>query len=151
MGERCLQLKENDVWESADDPYLELMTLVYLLNVKHSSIQGEIIGVQDLKDAHFFQGPHAIQKAPLVARFGEHPEELKKASKRLGGSILDMADAAICLMPFPKIPIYYVLWAGDQEFTANLSILFDKSIEKHLSADAIWGIVAWVTDTLINT
>jgi hypothetical protein len=53
-------------------------------------------------------------------------------------------------MPFPKIPLYYVLWAGDEEFEASLSILFDKSIERHLSADAIWGVVAWVSDALVN-
>jgi hypothetical protein len=150
MAKRCLQVNQKDGWKSFDDPYLELMTLVYLLNVKHNGVQGEMVGVQDLKDAHFFQGPHALRKNSILARFGEHPEELKLAGERLGGSILDIADAAICLRPFPKIPIYYVLWTGDEEFSANLSILFDKSIERHLSADAIWGVVAWVSDTLIN-
>ena len=61
-----------------------------------------------------------------------------------------MADAAVCLKPFPKIPVYYILYAGDEEFPAKLSVLFDRSIERHLSADAIWGLVGLVSDALLN-
>ncbi len=150
MGKKCLQRKKTGAWESVNDPYLELMTLVYLLNVKHIGIQNELVSVKDLKDAHIIQGPHALKKTPLLARFGEHPEDLKKVGERLDGSLLEMADVTICVKPFPKIPVYYVLWVGDEEFPANLSVLFDKSIERHLSADAIWGVVAWVSDALIN-
>jgi hypothetical protein len=92
-----------------------------------------------------------LKKKTLLARFGGKPADLKKAGLQYGASILDLADAAICLTPFPKIPLYYLLWAGDEEFSASLSILFDRSIEHHLSADAIWGIVTWVSDALVNT
>lgn len=150
MAESCLESKQPGGWKRVDDPFLELMTLVYLLNVKQGALQGEMIGVQDLKDAHFFQGPHQLKTSSLIARYGHDPDKFKLAGQGLGGSVLEMADAAVCLTPFPKIPVYYVLWAADEEFPANLSILFDKSIERHLSADAIWGIVAWVSDALVN-
>jgi len=42
------------------------------------------------------------------------------------------------------------VWGADEEFAAKVSILFDRSIEYHLSADAIWGIVSVTTDTLLN-
>lgn len=146
----CLQRKQAGAWKRFDDPFLELMTLVYLLNVQKSGLAGEMVGVRDLKDAHFFQGPHELKKSSLISRYGRHPERFKQAGQVLGGSTLAMADASICLWPFPKIPVYYVLWAGDEEFPASLSILFDRSIERHLSADAIWGMVAWVSDALVN-
>ena len=56
------------------------------------------------------------------------------------GTGLPVADAAICLRPFPRIPVYYLLWGGNEEFPAKFSILFDRSIDHHLPADAIWCI-----------
>ena len=62
---------------------------------------------------------------------------------------MDMADAAYKFLSLPKIPVYYLLWEGDEEFGPDLKILFDRSIEKHLSADAIWGVVNLVSDALL--
>ena len=150
VEQHCLQHRKGTEWEPWEHPYLELMTLAYLLQVTHSRVKGRMVGVMDLKDAHFFQGPHTIDTAALVKRYGQDPEGFKAAGRQLGGATLDMADAALCLEPFPKIPIYYVLWAGDEEFPAKLTVLFDKSIELHLSADAIWGVVGLVSDALLN-
>ena len=60
-----------------------------------------------------------------------------------------MADTAFKFLPFPKAPLYYLLWEGDEEFRPNMNILFDKSIERHLPADAIWGVVRLVSDELL--
>jgi hypothetical protein len=67
----------------------------------------------------------------------------------MGGEPIDMADVAYKLSPLPKIPLYYLLWEGDEEFQPHLSILFDRSIESHLSADAIWGLVNLVSIRLL--
>lgn len=151
VEKKCLQRRAGAQWELWEHPYLELMALAYLLQVSHSRVKGEMVGIMDLKEAHFFQGPHTIDTVPLVKRYGRDPQGFQKAGRQLGGAALDMADAAVRLEPFPKIPIYYVLWAGDEEFPAKLTVLFDKSIELHLSADAIWGIVGLVSDALLNT
>ncbi len=150
VDKRCLQHRNGEVWEPLEHPYLELMILAYLLKVTYGDIKGEMVGVMDLKTAHFFQGPHTIDITPLVKRYGEDPRGFKQAGKQLGGTFLEMGDAAFCLNPFPKIPFYYILWAGDEEFPAKLSVLFDRSIELHLPADAIWGLVGLVSDVLLN-
>ena len=151
VGHKGLERLEGEGWVPWEHPYLELMTLAYLLQVTHSRVKDQMVGVMDLKDAHFFQGPHTIDTAPLVKRYGKDPEAFKAAGIQLGGEILDMADAAFCLEPFPKVPIYYLLWAGDDEFPAKMTVLFDKSIDLHLAADAIWGIVGLVSDALLNS
>ncbi len=61
-----------------------------------------------------------------------------------------MADAAFQLQPFLRIPLYYILWAEDEEFPARLNVLFDHSIEQHLSADGIWGVVDLVSSALLK-
>lgn len=136
--------------EKIENPFLELIILVYLLNVSSDDPSQDIISVRDLKNAHFFQGPHELQTAPLLDLYGNNLERFKSAAESLGGKSLDMAEAAYMLLPFPKIPLYYLLWEGDDEFEPNLSILFDRSIEKHLAADAIWGLVNLVSNYLLS-
>jgi len=138
------------LWRPTVDPFLELMLLVYLLNAADHPFANEMVGALDLKDAQFFQGPHELKTDRLIAKFGDHPELLLAAGEALGGNSQQLADAAICVRPFPKIPVYYLLWRADAEFPAKVSILFDRSIEAHLPADAIWGIVSVTTDKLLN-
>ena len=151
MEKRCLWRLSPDQREKIDHPLLELVILVYLLNVASDLLSREMVSVNDLKDAHFFQGPHVLKIAPLIERYGRDLDGFKKASENLGGELLDMADAAYRFSPLPKIPLYYLLWEGDDEFQPHLSILFDRSIERHLSADAIWGLVNLVSNELLKS
>ena len=136
--------------EKIENPFLELIILVYLLNVSSDNTGEDIISVRDLKNAQFFKGPHELQTAPVLDLYGNNLEGFQSAAESLGGKSLDMADASYMLLPFPKIPLYYLLWVGDDEFEPNISILFDRSIEKHLSADAIWGLVDLVSNYLLS-
>jgi uncharacterized protein DUF3786 len=150
MGNRSIHHLKVNKREKIENPFLELIILVYLLNVSSDDPSQDIISVRDLKNAHFFQGPHELQTAPLLDLYGNNLEGFKSAAESLGGKSLDMADAAYMLFPFPKIPLYYLLWEGDDEFEPSLSILFDRSIEKHLAADAIWGLVNLVSKYLLS-
>ena len=145
----CIKRRDDDRWEKIENSLLELVILVYLLHVTPSTLADEMISVKDLKDAHFFQGPHTLKTAPVLERYGDDLAGFKLAAEKLDGEPMDLADAAYRLTPLPKIPLYYLLWEGDEEFKPNLSILFDRSIERHLSADAIWGLVILVSDALL--
>ena len=61
-----------------------------------------------------------------------------------------MADIAYKLHPFPRVPLYFLLWRGDDEFAPQMSVLFDRSIEKVLAADAIWALVNRVSTALLE-
>ena len=121
---RCLYRQVQDHWERTDKPLLELLCLVYLLNTGPQLLSYKMVSTQELKSAHFFKGPHEVET-------------------------MDLADAAYKLLAFPKVPLYYLFWKGDQEFGPGLSVLFDQSVEHHLAADAIWGLVNLVSDVLI--
>ena len=149
--ERCLKGERGGQWEQIRYPLMELIFLVYLLKVGPEPLASEMIGVQELKERHFFQGPHELKTAPIVERYGRDPAALKKAAESLGGRKQDLADVAFTIYPFPKVPLHYLLWVGDDEFEARLSVLFDRSVERHLTADAIWGIVTLATDALLRT
>jgi hypothetical protein len=151
FNERCLKRDKGQGWQSTQDPLLELIAVVYLNNVKNLYPLGkEIVGVKDLKEAHFFQGPHALQINPLLKRYGRDMHGFKEAAKFLEGHPLDMADCAYRLLPFPRIPVYYLFWQGDAEFDPRISVLFDRSIEEVFAADAIWGLVSRISTALLQ-
>jgi hypothetical protein len=135
-------------WAPVDAPLLELLSLVYLLHVGPEELSRDMVSAKEFKSAHFFRGPHTLKTGPLLARYGHDLEGFKRAAQVLGGEILDLADASCRLLPFPKAPFYYLFWRGDDEFQPTLSILFDRSIERHLPPDAIWGLANLVSDIL---
>lgn len=142
LSNRCLLRNRDGGWQMDDDPLLKLATVVYLKNVNAVYPLGQdMVGVKDLKEGHFFAGPHELRTGPLMERFGHHPEGFRRAGLALDGHPLEMADAAVQLFPFPRVPIYFLLWAGDDEFQPRLQVLFDRSIEHVLPADAIWALV----------
>ena len=152
-----VNIKDRSFWKETDsepkmlrNPLLELMVMVYLNNASPFSIRNEMISINDLKDVHFFQGPHELRTEPVVNRYGNDLNGFIDAARYLGGQPIDAGDAGFKLLPFPKIPLYYILWEGDKEFKPRLSVLFDKSIERHLAADGIWGTVNLVSHVLVK-
>ena len=145
-----LKINKQGMWETLSHPLLELLSLVYLLNAGPEGVSNEMVSVQQLKTSHFFQGPHQLNIDPLIRRFGNDAEGFKSAALNIGGELQNLADASFKILTFPKVPLYYLLWRGDEEFNPRLSVLFDGSIEKHLSADAIWGLVSLVSDALLK-
>jgi len=151
INERCLKRMQNGQWEQSDDPLLEVLTLLYLNKVdKLYPLGRDIVGPLDLKEAHYFKGRHLLKTGPLLERYGNDLAGFRQAAQYLEGKPMEMADAAYMLLPFPRVPLYYLLWEGDEEFPAKLSVLFDRSIENLLSASAIWSLVDWVSTELLR-
>lgn len=148
---RCLMRRSERKWETTADPLLELTTVLYLINVKDIyPIGRDIVGVKDLKEGHFFQGPHALKTEPLLRRYGNDLRGFREAAEHLAGEPVEMADAAYRLLPFPRMALYFLLWQGDQEFEPQMSVLFDRSIEAIFAADAIWALVNRVAIALLQ-
>lgn len=152
LAGRCLLRYRQNCWQPDEDPLLTLVVVMYLKNIKAVYPLGQdMVGVKDLKEGHFFAGPHALRTEPLVARFGHTPQAFLKAGAALDGQPLDMADAAVRLLPLPRVPLYFLLWRGDEEFKPRIRVLFDRSIENSLPADAIWALVNRVSCALAQT
>jgi len=149
-GHRLLRV-QGDERIPLDDPLLELATLVYLNRVDIVlPIDRDIVGLQDLKESHFFVGPHELRTAIVRERYGKDPKAFQQAVTALDGRLEDMADAAGRLLPFPRMPLYFLIWFADDEFPADLRVLFDRSIERFLPADAIWALVNRVATALAD-
>jgi hypothetical protein len=134
------------------DPLRELVTLLYLMNVQPASPgEGGLIGVGDLKEAHYFRGPHVLDLKGLVDRFGYDAKGFRHAATLLGGEAVDMADVGCRLVPYPRAPLTFLLHEGDEEFQPKMTVMFERSIEGIFSASGIWSLVKVATRALLQS
>ena len=151
FNDRCLKRDADSDWQKTEDPLLELVTVLYLANVSGLyPMDRDIVGVKDLKEAHFFQGPHALRTEPLIRCYGSDLSGFSRTAEHLEGQRQDMADMAYRLLPFPRVPLYYLIWQGDDEFEPEVTVLVDRPIENVLAADAIWALINRVTTSLLE-
>jgi len=129
---------------------LHLVMLHYLLEAKNEALPGNWISEKDIPGGQlFFRGPHRFQTDPLIELFGNRPEVFRIAAEGIGGTPVNMGDLAYRLWPFPRIPLLFVLWLGDEEFEPALHIRFNQSITAQLhTLDTIWALVNLVSKNL---
>ena len=71
----------------------------------------------------------------LVRMFGERPGELIKAAAPLEGRGIEMADAAVEIPAFPRVPVVFALWEASDEFAAEGTVMFDDSLPTYLETE----------------
>lgn len=136
---------------SLDIPLMSMTALSYFKAVDRLfPIGKDLISTRDMEQRLYFRGDHELSMEPILKRFAKEPEDFIQAIKILKGRILDMADLACVLFPFPRIPVYYLFWDLSGSHEPRLSILFDRSIESLLAPPIIWGLVNLVNAFLLS-
>jgi len=150
--QRILRVERNDQGVEEEIPFFfSLMVLAYLIEAKETQVSHTWVSEKDLKGGStFFRGPHRLQVDDLERTYGRDPEAFLRAGRRLGGSEILYGDKGFSLDVFPKVPLAYVLWRGDEEFPPRISILLDATVETHLPLDIIWCMVAETGRRLIE-
>ena len=143
-AKKILGVKRNDQpVEEELPPFFYLMVLCYLTEAKETKPTHTWVSEKDLKGGStFFRGPHSLQVGELEDFYGKNPDAFLKAGRKLGGSEILYGDKGFALEVFPKVPLAYILWKGDEEFPPKIGLLFDSTIEFHLPLDIIWCMVA---------
>lgn len=132
-------------------PSFYLISLFYLAESKKLEPARRWISEKDIKGGEmFFRGPHAIQAGELIGKYGSDPEAFVRAGHRLGGVEMLYGDRSFGLDAFPRIPLVYVLWLGDREFSPQITIMFDQTIQDHFPLDVIWCTVTEVSRRLAD-
>ncbi len=108
---------------------------------------GQWVAYREIRDASFYFSAF-VKRAidPLKKVFGERPGSLEKPARRLGGRFLEgLGDSAWQFRLFPRVPLQLIVYAGDEEFSPEANILFDRTIGDILSAEDI----AWLAGMLV--
>jgi hypothetical protein len=143
--------------ELSPDPARELPEVFQILLIRY--LVAENGGPLDGKEASekdfpggltFFQGPHALNVGPIVKLYGSDPDAFETRARELGAVPVPHGDKGMSFLPFPLIPVTYVLWREDDEFPASVSVLFDKSIARWFELDMIFSLVSVLTERIVE-
>lgn len=121
--------------------YFALFVIYYLLRVRGIRLRQEWVSEKDLPGGStFFRGPHLIPTDLICRRFGNDLKGFKSWCENLGGSPIDMADAAYRFLITPDIPVAVLYWRGDDDFPAEAKVLYDRSVTESLTLDILYAL-----------
>ena len=128
--------------EGAPSIDLQVIILTYLLHAQAIPLAGKLVAGSGLKDGKcFFKGPHAFPLDPVISRYGKDVKGFLDRGLSLGAVEERYGDVGLRFAALPRVPVIMVLWGAEEEFPARLNVIFDATIDKHLSLDAIFGLV----------
>lgn len=79
---------------------------------------------------------------PFAVAFDGHMDKLEQAFLQLGGRKLRYSDMGYQLNAFDCIPVQFLFWDGDDEFTAQSNLLFDSSATDFIHGESIVTIAS---------
>jgi len=98
----------------------------------------EMVPFHELREcAHFEPAFRRTAVTPLAKYFDGKLERLRERALRLGGTIESAGDCGFTLRAFPLVPLRFIFWDGDDEFPANVNILFDKNLSQFIHPESI--------------
>ena len=110
-------------------------------------MEGKLISFRELPSGSIYIGPFTNRAIkPLVSIFGDRPGALAEAAEKIGGQRVEMGDLSVKVPVLPKIPITFLLWEGEDEFTSSGNVLFDASAPSHLDTEdyaLLPGLAIW--------
>jgi Domain of unknown function (DUF3786) len=134
--------------ERGEVPIQQQVLLLHYLNLPGAvKTSGEWIAYQEVPDGKFYLDAFVRRaKNPMVQGFGNNPKLLVELCKEVyGATPLDQGDVAVAIQALPLIPVALILWRGDDEFSPEGTILFDRTVSQVLSAEDI----AWLAGMII--
>jgi hypothetical protein len=88
---------------------------------------------------------------PLADRYGRSPGDLLKDASSLGGTRMEMGDAAVIVQAFPRLKVAIVAWQGDDEVSGRAVMLFDSGGARTLPAEDLAEIGISISQALLST
>jgi hypothetical protein len=120
------------------DRQVPFLILLYLASVHPDALAGIMGNDMELYyGTSPFAGPHELKTNDFIGVFGRDPESFRDAAQQLGGRLLHRAQGAARFFVFPKLPVDLLLWRADEEFPAQVSILFDRNMPRYYPAAAV--------------
>lgn len=143
-------LQQNDKGVSIQQ---QTLFLHYLATAGGDSLQNEWITFKELPGGAIYTGPYQNRTIkPFLKYFGEQPRRFQKIAASLGGISAAFGDLCMILRPFPRVPIGFVLWEGDEEFPPSANILYDASASSYLPTEdyaLLPGLIIWEMAALL--
>ncbi len=130
----------------------KILILHYLDTAKGTPLSNKLITFKELPEGtSYFRTYNQRTLKPLAGFFGKEQAKLIEIAAGLGGRKAELGDASITINAFPKVPITFVLWKGDNEFPPEANILFDSTITDYLPVEDIIVLCETITWRLVKS
>ena len=131
--------RKSGTFEPSDLPVYERILLVhYLITCNDFASRGQLVGFKNLPGVSFYEPTYRKRATDRIARsYGADASALVAAGERMGGAPAGLGDASVRILVFPRVAATVVIHAGDDEFPAEASILYDDTIGIHLPTEDV--------------
>lgn len=124
--------------------YFPVFIIHYLLTKQPVSVSCEWVSEKDLPGGSaFFTVSHDLPCHLIVDACNNDIQGFQARCRNLGGTPLDMADAAFFFEVTPRIPVAVLYWLGDEDFPPEARLLFDRSIRVY-ALDVVYALAVEV-------
>ncbi len=117
----------------------KIVTLQYLTYASGLPLRGEELSFLKLRGGQLHWHPFQSEALkPLAQRYGSNTAEFLSRGQRYGGKPVEHGDAALVIPVYPRLPLTYILWEGEEEFEPRAVVLFDAVSETYLSTATLY-------------
>lgn len=131
---------------------LKMLMLSYLYRATNSGLTGKWVPLRELEGiGHAYEGFAKLGIYKLAKFFGNKRELFLEAGLKLGGEKVEVGDVGIKINILPNVSMIFGLWTADDEFPADVSILYDCFVVKELHVEDLAGLCSVAADEIIRT
>ncbi len=131
--------------------YNAILILHYLATADGTPLTGKWIAYRHLPGGDIYIDPFQKRAVlPFLNTFGADPEKFREAAETLGGKKIEQSGISMVLNVFPRVPMCFTIWPGDEELPASATILFDESAPHYLPTEDYAHLPAMVNGAMKN-
>ena len=132
------------------DLFSSTIILHFLLTADGTPLSGERILYRELPGGLFYAStiPGVLQ--PLVKKYESNGREFLGKLLEIGGEKNKNFKFSGLIYPFKKFPVLFIIDEKDEEFDANIRVLFDSSASHYLKTDVIKTLLVYIVNKLLT-
>lgn len=132
-------------------PVVQLLVLHYLITADGTSLADRWVSFRELADGRVYDAAFRRRACqPLALAFGDRPGSLVAAGQRLDARPLSYGDVSFMFQILPRIRVAAILHARDDEFAAEVSMLFDATMRHYLPIEDVAVLGGLVAGSLLQ-
>lgn len=132
------------------DSFSSSLILHFLITANNKPLSGSWISYRELPDGLFYASTIPAVLAPLIKKYENNGLDFIKKIISLGGKKEENFKNAAIIFPFKKFPILFILEEKDEEFEANIKVLFDKNSSYFMKTDIIKTLLVYTVKKLLS-
>ncbi len=129
----------------------KIIILHYLIHASGNPVGAALVPYEDIPGCRAYLPVFERRVVkPLVGAFGYSRDAFSEAGNALGGKEEEYGNASFTLSAFPRLPITFILWEGEEEFPPSVKVLFDQSIHTYLPLEDIVVVSKMATTRILK-